>query len=152
MLNFYSFYNVLYHKLVCKIYCMENYVNVQLGQNLKNLREKNNVKQIEAAVLFGVTQQNYSKIECGKVNFSDKILNTICSSFNVTPNDFLNYQNIISSIKTAENKDIDKALIDQLKWRIKMQNLRIADLEIEVRQYRRNFIVGDDGPPIYVMI
>lgn len=152
MLNFYSFYNVLYHKLVCKIYCMENYVNVQLGQNLKNLREKNNVKQIEAAVLFGVTQQNYSKIECGKVNFSDKILNTICSSFNITPNDFLNYQNVISSIKTAENKDIDKALIDQLKWRIKMQNLRIADLEIEVRQYRRNFIVGDDGPPIYVMI
>lgn len=131
---------------------MENYVNDYLGQNLKNLREKNNVKQIEAAVLFGVTQQNYSKIECGKVNFLDKILNTICSSFNVTPNDFLNYQNIISSIKTAENKDIDIALIDQLKWRIKMQNLRIADLEIEVRQYRRNFIVGDDGPPIYVMI
>ena len=37
---------------------MENYVNDYLGQNLKNLREKNNVKQIEAAVLFGVTQQN----------------------------------------------------------------------------------------------
>jgi transcriptional regulator with XRE-family HTH domain len=151
-LNFYSFCNVLYYKLVYKIYYMENYVNVYLGQHLKDLREKNNMKQTEAAILFGITQQNYSKIECGKVNFSDKILNTICSSFNVTPNDFLNYQHTISVEKIVENKDTDKALIDQLKWRIKMQNLRIADLEIEVRQYRRNFIVGDDGPPIYVMI
>ncbi len=131
---------------------MENYINVYLGKHLKDLREKNNMKQAEAAILFGVTQQNYSKIECGKVNFSDKILTTICNSFNLTPNDFLNYQHINSEVKIAENKDIDTALIEQLQWRIKMMNLRIADLEIEVRQYRKNFIVGDDGPPIFVLI
>ncbi len=131
---------------------MENYVNVYLGQHLKNLREKNNMKQSEAAIFFGITQQNYSKIERGKVNFSDKILNNICNSFNLTPSDFLNYQQGASEANLAENKDVDKALIDQLKWRIKMMNLKIADLEIEVRQYRRNFIVGDDGPPIFVMI
>ena len=130
---------------------MENYVNIYLGENLKNLREKNNMKQLETAILFGIAQQNYSKLECGKINFTDKILNNVCSIFNTTPNDFLNYRNIVSELKVVESEKTDKDLIAQLKWRIKMQSLRIADLEIEVRQYRNNFIVGDDGPPIYTM-
>lgn len=130
---------------------MENYINEYLGKNLQDLRENNNMKQSEAAVLFGRTQQNYSKLECGNKFFTNEILNNICSVFNITPNDFLNYQNVVSKLKIAENGQADKDLIAQLKWRIKMQNLVRADLEIEVRQYRSNFIVGDDGPPIYIM-
>lgn len=131
---------------------MENYINEYLGENLKTLRESNNnMKQSEVAVLFGVTQQYYSKIECGKINFTNEILNNICSVFNIAPNDFINYRNIVSELKIAESQQADKDLIAQLQWRIKMQNLVRADLEIEVRQYRSNFIVGDDGPPIYIM-
>jgi transcriptional regulator with XRE-family HTH domain len=131
---------------------MENYINEYLGKNLQNLRENNNMKQEEVAVLFGTTQQNYSKIECGKKFFTNEILNNICSVFNTTPNDFLNYQNIVSKLEYAESKQADKDLIAQLQWRVKMDSIYRADLEIEVRQYRSNFIVGDDGPPIYVMI
>lgn len=132
---------------------MENYINVHLGKSLKALRENNvNMKQSEVAVLFGVTQQYYSKIECGKINFTNEILNNICSVFNITPNDFLNYQNLVSTLKNEESAQADKDLIAQLKWRIKMDSIYRADLEIEVRKYRRNFIVGDDGPPVHVLI
>lgn len=132
---------------------MGNYINEYLGENLKNLRENsNNIKQSEVAVLFGVTQQYYSKIECGKINFTDEILNNICNVFNITPNDFLNYRNIVSELNIVESQQADKDLIAQLQWRIQMQNLYRADLEIEVRKYRKNFIVGDDGPPVHVLI
>ena len=33
-----------------------------------------------------------------------------------------------------------------------VQKIHNADLEIEVRQYRGNYIAGEDGPPIYVII
>ena len=103
---------------------MGNYINEYLGENLKTLRENNNnIKQSEVAVLFGVTQQYYSKIECGKINFTDEILNNICSVFNITPNGFLNYRNVLSELKVAESQQTDKDLIAQLQWRIKMQNL-----------------------------
>ncbi len=131
---------------------MNDYLNEYLGQNLQDLRENNNMKQLEVAILFGTTQQYYSKIECGKINFSDKILNNICSVFNITPNDFFNYRNIMSKLKIEESNQADKDLIAMLKWRIKMLSLQRADLEIEVRKYRRNFIVGNDGPPIHVII
>lgn len=131
---------------------MENYINEYLGLNLQNLRENNNMKQEEVAVLFGRTQQNYSKIECGKKFFTNEILDNICSVFNIEPNDFLNYRNIVSELKIVESQQADKDLIAQLQWRIQMQNLYRADLEIEVRKYRKNFIVGDDGPPVYVLI
>jgi hypothetical protein len=57
----------------------------------------------------------------------------------------------MTELKFAESQQADKDLIEQLQWRIKMDNIYRADLEIEVRQYRSNFIVGDDGPPIYIM-
>jgi transcriptional regulator with XRE-family HTH domain len=132
---------------------MENYINEYLGENLKTLRESNNnMKQSEVAVLFGVTQQYYSKIECGKINFTNEILNNICSVFNITPNDFINCRTKITELKFAESQQADKDLIAQLQWQIQMQNLYRADLEIEVRKYRKNFIVGDDGPPVHVLI
>lgn len=131
---------------------MGNYVNKHLGENLKDLREKNCMKQSEASVLFGMIQQNYSKLECGKKIFSDDILNSICNVFNITPNEFLNYRSKVTELKENENVRTDKDLIAQLEWRVKMQYLRIADLEIEVRKYRRNFIVGNDGPPVHVLI
>lgn len=144
--------NSIYNYISQKFYGMENYINLYLGENLKTLRENtNNMKQSEVAVLFGVTQQYYSKIECGKINFTDEILNSICSVFNITPNDFINYRNKMTELKFAESQQADKDLIEQLQWRIKMDNIYRADLEIEVRQYRSNFIVGDDGPPIYIM-
>ncbi len=148
---FIFFYFIDINKFDTKMRVMKNYINEYLGQNLKDLREKNNIKQTEAAVLFGVAQQNYSKIECGKINFTDKILDNICSVFNITPNGFINYRNVVTQRKKSESEQADKDLIAQLKWRIKMQNLIRADLVIGVRQYRKGFIVGDDGPPIYIM-
>lgn len=131
---------------------MGNYINEYLGKNLKDIREKNKMKQSEAAILFGMTQQNYSKIECGKKVFTNEILSNICSIFHITPNDFLNYRNLITVLKDNESEQLSKDLIAQLQWRIKMDNIYRADLEIEVRKYRKNFIVGDDGPPVHVLI
>ena len=53
---------------------MESIIRTHLGNKLKFLREKSNKKQIEMAIIFKMKQQNYSRIEKGKTNFSDKIL------------------------------------------------------------------------------
>ena len=133
---------------------MENEINIHLGKKLRTLRKRNNKSQVEMALLFNVEQQSYWKLENGKTNFSANVQHKIYEVFGLKPLDFL-YSPLEDEkpIKASPNGNyVINLILNQFRRHILELQLRNIDLEIEVRKYRTNFIVGDDGPPVHVII
>lgn len=141
---------------------MKSSINEYFAKKLKLLRTKYSKSkdiQKDIAVKFGMKQQNYSKLENGETNFSDKILDKICDEFNITRTEFITSQSQLPQINVPAQANINsiddytmRILFSKFRKEILELKLLNADLEIEVRRYRRNYIVGEDGPPIYVII
>ncbi len=65
--------------------------DIKYAQKLRSLRIGLQVKQEEAAKLIGISsQQEYSKLENGKIHFEDELLSKISSAFNISVDDFIN--------------------------------------------------------------
>ena len=136
---------------------METLINIYLGEKLKVMRDKKNIKQTEMAVIFGMKQQNYSQIELGMTHFSNKILAKINEVYNVTPIEFLTNPIPKSNtlVKTNSNQMDDfsvKVLLANLKKQVAEQKLRIINLEIELIQHKKDIVISDNVKPIYVLI
>lgn len=61
----------------------------EVGKNIKNVREKRKLKQVQVAVDAGVNPSYYSKIERGEVNPSLEKLFRITKSLKVKSSDIL---------------------------------------------------------------
>lgn len=61
----------------------------EVGRNIKRIREKRKLKQIDVAVDVGINPSYYSKIERGEVNPSLEKLYRIIKSLNVKSSDIL---------------------------------------------------------------
>ncbi len=61
----------------------------EVGKNIKRLREKRKLKQIDVAVDAGINPSYYSKIERGEVNPSLEKLYRIIKSLKVKSSDIL---------------------------------------------------------------
>lgn len=78
---------------------------MNLGANIKKLREVKNLTQQELAKKLGITQRAYSKIENEEVNLSVSKLLEIAKILNVNPADILPndgshvYNNIVTNQK-----------------------------------------------------
>ncbi len=141
------------------ILIMKNFINSYLGQKLKVLRENSNRKQKDLALILSTTQQSYSKIENGKTNFSDALITKICDTFQITPIEFISSQNILSKnitlISSNKNHIEDlstRILFASFKKQLIEKELRIVELELEVRKHKRYKIDTNDFNPIYVII
>ena len=55
-----------------------------LNERLRDLRDDNNLKQIEMAKILGITQANYSRWETGKELIPLEKLNILCNYFHIT--------------------------------------------------------------------
>lgn len=133
---------------------MENEINIHLGNKLRALRKRISKSQDEMALLFNVEQQSYWKLENGKTNFSANVQQKIYEVFGLKPLDFL-YSPLGEDkpVKASLNGNyVINLILNQFRRHILELRLRNIDLEIEVRKYRTNFIVGDDGPPVHVII
>jgi transcriptional regulator with XRE-family HTH domain len=138
---------------------MKSFINSYLGQKLKVLRESSNRKQKDLAQILSTTQQSYSKIENGKTNFSDALITKICDTFQITPIEFISSQNMLSKNITlvSSNKNhmedlSTRILFASFKKQLIEKELRIVELELEVRKHKRYKIDPNDFKPIYVMI
>ncbi|MBS1651128.1 MAG: helix-turn-helix transcriptional regulator, partial [Bacteroidetes bacterium] len=50
-----------------------------------------NYKQEQVSEILGLSsQQEYSKLENGKINFTDDIIFRICKAFSISPEEFMN--------------------------------------------------------------
>lgn len=96
--------------------------NILLANKLQKLRKDRDLKQEVVARELKITQQAYSKLERGCVDFSSKFVNKICMYFEITACDFLN---------TGSSKDssLDKKVFEDL---LKSKEENIASLKKQI--------------------
>lgn len=106
------------------------------AEKLKQLRINQYISQREMAIKFKITQQAYSKLEKGEVNFSIKRIEKICKFFKVSVAEFIT----INSTKTKNGKSMDSYNVKVLKQYYEMllleKDIRIGKLEIELMHHK----------------
>jgi transcriptional regulator with XRE-family HTH domain len=93
------------------------------AQRLRGLRLNKGLKQELVAKTIGISsQQEYSKLENGKIHFSDELIVKVCTAFNISPDEFINagqggsiLQSPHSLNNSQNNSSInDSSIIEQL--------------------------------------
>jgi transcriptional regulator with XRE-family HTH domain len=124
--------------------------DIMYARRLRALRLEKDIKQIEAANLIGIkNQQTYSKLENGQLPFSDEIIKNICKSFSISREAFttgdqnknLNKDENVkfnSSNPTENGKSIIQQLIKSKEEIIAAKENLIAILKGEITRLRKN--------------
>jgi transcriptional regulator with XRE-family HTH domain len=86
-----------------------NYMDI--GVNIKRLREDRNIKQSEIADLIGMHRSNYSKIENGQREISLAAVDKIAKFFNITIDELVHLGGDIPREVSLE----DKSTVEQVK-------------------------------------
>lgn len=84
---------------------------MNVGQNIKRLREDRGIKQNEIADLIGMHRSNYSKIESGQREISIAAIDKIANYFNMTIDELVHLGNDIPKEVSLE----DKTAVEQVK-------------------------------------
>ena len=84
---------------------------MDIGANIKRLREDRGIKQSEIADLIGMHRSNYSKIEGGQREISVDALSKIAKYFGMTIDQLVNLDGATPQEVTVE----DKTLMEQVK-------------------------------------
>ena len=84
---------------------------MNVGQNIKRLREDRGIKQNEIADLIGMHRSNYSKIENGQREISITALDKIASYFNITLDELVHMGEDLPKEVSIE----DKTAAEQIK-------------------------------------
>lgn len=80
---------------------------MSLGENIANLRKKNNLSQEQLANLLSITRQAISKYETNQAEPDIKTLSELCRIFNVS------YDELIDGKRKEENKVNTNCIIDK---------------------------------------
>ena len=84
---------------------------MNIGTNIKRLREQRGMKQNEIADLIGMHRSNYSKIESGQREISISALDKIAQYFNISLDQLVHMGDDIPKEITVE----DKTAIEQVR-------------------------------------
>ncbi len=88
-----------------------NHFNMEVGKNIKRLREDRSIKQNEIADLIGMHRSNYSKIENGQREISVAALDKVAAYFNITLDELVHLGEDIPQEVSVE----DKTTVEQVK-------------------------------------
>ena len=90
---------------------------MQIGKNIKLIREKKEMLQKEIALAAGLHASNYSKIEKGEREPTIQALSKIAKHFGMTVDEIINYENEIPNEVTIEDKTLQERvkLIQELE-------------------------------------
>ena len=66
--------------------------NKEIGNNIKELREKNNNSLDDLSLMTGIAKNNLINYESGRKQISIKEVIILCNLFNVKIDDFVSYQ------------------------------------------------------------
>lgn len=87
-------------------------IDLKYAKKLRALRLKKDIKQIEAAQLLGIkNQQYYSKLENGQMTFTKEIIAKICKIFELSNEDFTSSE---EKHETADNNGQLQGTTDKL--------------------------------------
>lgn len=132
---------------------METALKEILGEKLRILRTYFGYQQKEMAVKFNIGQQAYSDLEMGRTNFTDKKISKICEIFNITFQEFLSVESadIITKNQISESATIRILKLNHKKELLEKE-LRIVELELELKKYKKFTTYKEHSSSIYVMI
>jgi transcriptional regulator with XRE-family HTH domain len=95
-------------------------LNLIYASRLYKLRREANLKQPVIAEFLGKSQQAYSKLERGETDFSDEVIDKICSYFKISLEDFtqtttnINCLNSPNSATNIHNSQVNTNLYELL--------------------------------------
>lgn len=84
---------------------------MNIGENIRRLREQRGVKQQEIADLIGMHRSNYSKIESGQREISVSAIDRIAQFFNSSVDEIIHMGTDVPEEVNIE----DKTTVEQLK-------------------------------------
>ncbi|OIQ71289.1 HTH-type transcriptional regulator Xre [mine drainage metagenome] len=84
---------------------------MNIGDNIKRIREEKGLTQQQIADLVSMHRSNYSKVESGQRELSVSALNKVARYFNITLDELVNMESSIPQEVTVE----DKTNVEQLK-------------------------------------
>lgn len=114
---------------------------MSLADNIKNIREEKNLKQIEVATHIGVDKSAYSKIEKGSRALTVEELQKMAQLFNMTTDQILNYDGKIPKEVVIEDKTTveQMRLIQQLDEEDKQTILRLIEKMLTNKKFKDFF-------------
>jgi len=114
---------------------------MDLAVNIKAIREKKGLKQIEVANYIGVDKSAYSKIEKGKRTVTIEELYKMSQLFNMTTDQILNYDGNIPKEVTIEDKTAveQMRLIQQLEEEDRETIFRLIDKMLTNKKFKDFF-------------
>lgn len=84
---------------------------MNIGDNIKRIREDKGMTQQQVADLANMHRSNYSKVESGQRELSVAALNKIARYFNITLDELVNMEGSVPQEVTIE----DKTTVEQVK-------------------------------------
>lgn len=115
---------------------------MDLANNIKTIREKQNLMQKEVALHIGVDKSTYSKIEKGLREVTVAELNKMAKLFNLTTDQIINYdENILPKEVVMEDKSTieQMQLIQQLDDEDKNTVFKIIDKMLTTKKFKDFF-------------
>ena len=102
---------------------------MDIGLNIRRLREDRSIKQSEIADLIGMHRSNYSKIEKGEREPTIQALDKIARLFGMTVDQIIHYEGELPKDVTLEDKTTNEKLklIEQLDDKDKQAIFHIID-------------------------
>ncbi|MCA0430435.1 MAG: helix-turn-helix domain-containing protein [Bacteroidetes bacterium] len=94
--------------------------DIKYAQRLRGLRLNQGYKQETLSEILGLqNQQEYSKLENGKLNFTDELISKISKAFKISPSEFVNptlYNNFNNSPQsnTQNSFNNNEGFVNQL--------------------------------------
>ncbi len=112
-----------------------------LADNIKEIREEKNLKQIEVATHIGVDKSAYSKIEKGSRALTVEELQKMAQLFNMTTDQIINYDGKIPQEVVIEDKTATEQmrLIQQLDEEDKQTIFRLIEKMLTNKKFKDFF-------------
>lgn len=132
---------------------------LELGKKLKFLRFQINASQQDIAKKLEISQQAYSYLENGKTQFTELLLEKICTIFDVSFHEFISIRSqSINDVQIPKTKDgqldiyATQVIIANLKKQLIEKELRIVQLELQLKTKRKEQEPNSLPKPVYVLI
>jgi len=114
---------------------------MSLADNIKDIREEKNLKQIEVATHIGVDKSAYSKIEKGLRALTVDELQKMAQLFNLTTDQVINYDGKVPTEVILEDKTAveQMRLIQQLDEDDKQTIFKLIDKMLTNKKFKDFF-------------
>lgn len=114
---------------------------MSLADNIKNIGEEKNLKQIEVATHIGVDKSAYSKIEKGQRALTVDELQKMAQLFNLTTDQIINYDGRMPKEVVMEDKTAveQMRLIQQLDDEDKQTIFKLIDKMLTNKKFKDFF-------------